>query len=289
VQADVGTAAWIDCAGHLPWGLSGDQRQDDARSMTWDLDPPGAPVVGHPVLRVRLSADAPAASLSVKLCDVFPDGTSALVSRGTLDLAFRDGVHGEPSALRPGTPYDVRVELDACAYAWSPGQLLRLSVAGTDWPNTVAPPRPVTLTVHGAELELPVLKGSWPAPAFGAGARRSTESAEGVGWELHDDVLARVTTASTRSLSEYETPYDGTVREDYQGEVSVDRRSFAQHARADTTYDLTWPGVTVQVRSVMEVDIADGKVGVVIDTWARRDDAELSHRTWRESFVTRPG
>ena len=30
------------------------------------------------------------ASLSVKLCDVFPDGTSALIARGSLDLAFRD-------------------------------------------------------------------------------------------------------------------------------------------------------------------------------------------------------
>ena len=35
-RARVGTAAWIDCAGHLPWGLSGDQRDDDARSLTWD-------------------------------------------------------------------------------------------------------------------------------------------------------------------------------------------------------------------------------------------------------------
>ena len=40
VVPDVGTAAWIDCAGHLPWGLSGDQRLDDARSLTWDLAAP---------------------------------------------------------------------------------------------------------------------------------------------------------------------------------------------------------------------------------------------------------
>ena len=40
VEPDVGTAAWIDCAGHLPWGLSGDQREDDARSLTWDFEPP---------------------------------------------------------------------------------------------------------------------------------------------------------------------------------------------------------------------------------------------------------
>ena len=75
-----------------------------------------------PVLRLRVSADAPAASLSVKLCDVFPDGTSALVARGTLDLAFRDGVHGTPAPLVPGREYDVVLDLDACAYAWAPGQ-----------------------------------------------------------------------------------------------------------------------------------------------------------------------
>ena len=56
--------------------------------------PPELPVVGHPVARLRVPPPRPAASLSVKLCDVFPDGTSALVTRGTLDLAFRDGVHG---------------------------------------------------------------------------------------------------------------------------------------------------------------------------------------------------
>ena len=70
VIADVGTAAWIDCAGHLPWGLSGDQRLDDARSLTWDVVPPAGPIVGYPVARLRVSASAPAASLSVKLCDV---------------------------------------------------------------------------------------------------------------------------------------------------------------------------------------------------------------------------
>ena len=36
VDPDVGTAAWIDCAGHLPWGLSVDQREDDARSLVWE-------------------------------------------------------------------------------------------------------------------------------------------------------------------------------------------------------------------------------------------------------------
>jgi hypothetical protein len=287
VIPDVGTSAWIDCAGHLPWGLSGDQRLDDARSLTWDVVPPTVPVVGHPRVTLRVSADAPAASLSVKLCDVFPDGTSALVSRGTLDLAFRDGVHGAPAALEPGREYAVAVELDACAYAFAPGQRLRVSVAGSDWPNTVAPAAPVALTVHGGSLELPLLDGTFPTPTFAPGAARSHESAEDVTWEIRSDVLARTTTARTRSTAEYATSYDGRALEDYLGEVSVDRRSFAQRAHADTCFELDWPGVEVRVRAVMDVDVTADWVDVAIDLWADLGDHQIGHRTWREQLPRR--
>src|SRR4029078_6701642 len=62
VDPDVGTAAWIDCAGHLPWGLSVDQREDDARSLVWEWPGRYEKVVGHPHARVRLSVGAPPAS-----------------------------------------------------------------------------------------------------------------------------------------------------------------------------------------------------------------------------------
>ena len=42
----------------------------------------------------------------------------------------------------------------------------------------------------------------------------------GVGWSISDDVLRRTTTAHTHTVSEYETPYDGTAREDYRGAVT---------------------------------------------------------------------
>ena len=177
VKPDVGVSAWIDCAGHLPWGLSGDQREDDAHSLTFEWPADGEVLVGHPVARLQVSADAPLASLSVKLCDVFPDGASALVTRGSLDLTYRDGVHApaEPSPLVPGQVYDVVVDLDACAYAFTPGQTIRLSVAGADWPNTIAPPAPVTLTVHGGSLDLPRYDGAAWEPGFTPGAEASSE------------------------------------------------------------------------------------------------------------------
>jgi len=284
VVPDVGTSAWIDCAGHLPWGLSGDQRTDDARSLTWDFDVPTVPVVGHPRVHLRVSADRPAASFSVKLCDVFPDGPSALVSRGTLNLAYRDGVHGAPKPFVPGEVYDVVVQLDACAYAFSPGQTLRVSVAGSDWPNTVAPPAPVTITVHSASIELPLLDGHFPAPSFTPGAEHSSESARGVTWAIHDDVVAGSTEAITRQVSEYPTPYDGSARESYFGRVSVDRHTFDQHAHAQAVYDLTWPDVAIQVRSVMDVEVTADGYDVRISVHAVDGGEEFGHRTWHELF-----
>ncbi|MGL5827301.1 MAG: CocE/NonD family hydrolase [Nocardioides sp.] len=284
VQPDVGTAAWIDCAGHLPWGQSGDQLIDDARSMTWEFDAPDRTVIGQPVLRLHVSADQASASLSVKLCDVFADGTSALVTRGTLDLRYRDGLHGAPRPLVAGKVYEVEVVLDACAYRWDPGQRLRVSVAGADWPNTVAPPAPVTLTIHGGNLTLPGLVGDFPAPELSSGAEQSSESDDGVSWTVTDDVLTRTTTARTRVESDYETPYGGRSRELYVGEVSVSRRTFAQRAHGETVFGLSWPGVAVQVRSVMDVTIGAAGYDVAIATVATKAGVEVSCREWIEHF-----
>jgi predicted acyl esterase len=292
VEPDVGTAAWIDCAGHLPWGQSGDQREDDARSLVWD-DPVAdddhpRTVLGHPVVRLRVSADAAQASLSVKLSEVDAQGRSALVSRGTLDLGFRDGVHGAPRPVVPGEVYDVEVVLDACGYAFTPGHRLRVAVAGSDWPNTVAPPAPVTLTVHGGELSLPLWRpGSQPAPTFTPGALSSSEDPSGTTWTIQRDVLARTTTCTVASAAQYPTPHDGTASEDYHGEVVVDRRTFAQHATAACTFRLGWPGVDVRVVSTMRVDVSGTDYLVSIDAEAY-DGAELvTRRTWYEAVPRR--
>jgi predicted acyl esterase len=285
VEPDVGTAAWIDCAGHLPWGLSVDQREDDARSLAWEWDGETETVLGQPRVRVRLSADAPLASLSAKLCDVFPDGTSALIARGSLDLSFREGVHAPvvPSPLVPGQEYDVEVVLDACAYELSPGQTLRLSIAGADWPNTIAPPAPVTLTVHDGSLELPLRSGEEEQPpAFTPGAASSSEEPGDISWTVTRDVLRDTTTCAVRHGAEYDVPHDGQASEQYAGEVVVDRRTFAQHASADCSYRLTWPGIDVTVSSTMRVDVTAQGYDVVIEVDAFEDSERVSHRTWSE-------
>jgi predicted acyl esterase len=285
VEPDVGTAAWIDCAGHLPWGLSCDQREDDTRSLVWEWDGEQQVILGQPRVRLRVSADAPAASLSVKLCDVFPDGTSALVTRGTLDLAYREGLHApaRPASLVPGEVYAVEVLLDACAYQLAPGQRLRLSVAGADWPNTVAPPAPVTLTVHDGALDLPLWSGHDPRrPTFVPGRATSSEDPDGVTWTVSRDVLRRTTTCAVRHGSTYAVPHGGTASEEYAGEVVVDRRSFAQHASAECTYRLSWPGADVRVSSTLRLDVGAAGYDVVVDADAYDGPQHLTHRRWSE-------
>jgi hypothetical protein len=281
----VGTAAWIDCAGHLPWGLSTDQREDDARSLVWEWPADAEVIVGQPRALLRLSVDAPAASLSVKLCDVFPDGTSALITRGTRDLAFRDGVHApvSRSPLVPGEVYEVEVVLDACAYQPSPGQTLRLSVAGSDWPNTIAPPAPVTLTVHDGSLELPLRSGDEEQPpAFAPGAETSSEEPGDIRWTITRDVLRDITTCAVQHGTEYDVPHEGRASEAYTGSVSVDRRTFAQSAFATCTYALSWPGVDVSVDSTMSVEVTPEGYDVVIEVDATDGDLGVSLRTWTE-------
>jgi len=163
VLPDVGTSAWNSCAGTLPWGQPTDQRYDDAASLTWSWPADGLTLLGHPRLRLRIGSSEPVAFVSAKLTDVFPDGTSVLLSRTLLNLTHRDS-HTDPAPLPVGELLDVELELEAMSWTASPGHRLRLSIAGVDWPNTLAPPVPLTLTIDAgpSTLELPLAGESTP-------------------------------------------------------------------------------------------------------------------------------
>jgi uncharacterized protein len=292
VRADVGVDAWIDCAGHLPWGLSGDQRFDDAASMTWEWDAGSATLMGHPRVRLRVSADQPTAYVSVKLCDVFADGTSALVSRGTLDLTARAG-YDRVEPLMPGEVYEVEVELDACAYAYDAGQRMRVSIAGADWPNTAAPPAPLTLTVHGGELELPLWTGPSPyaEPDLAPGGD-SAEDASGITWTTTRDVLRRVTSCAVDHGSTYVIPHGGTATEHYAGTVTVDHDTFAQATTATTAFTVSWPGVEVSTSASMDVTISaeslDVQISLTVNESTPTGERMVASRAYREA-IQRPG
>ncbi|MFL6100833.1 MAG: CocE/NonD family hydrolase [Actinomycetales bacterium] len=287
VRPDIGTAAWISCAGHLPYGQSLDQRGDDDRSLVWDLavaGPEGLEIAGHPCLRLRVISSAPVATVAARLCDVFPDGTSALVTRGTLNLTRRGGM-ATAEALVPGQEYDVELELEATAWRWRPGQRVRLALAGADWPNTVAPPTPLTLTVVGGQLDLPVLRmDSTYAPAtFAPGGDAPADEGEGVTWTVTDDVLGGRTRAEVDHGSEYGTPF-GSAREHYTGMVEVDRATFAQRATARVELGLSFAEARVAVTSDLDVTADADSFTVRIELHALEDDRPTMHRSWTRTY-----
>ena len=136
--------------------LPGDQRPDDALSLVFDSEPLEEPLelLGFPHVVVELAVDRPQALLAVRLCDVFPDGTSALVTRGLLNLTHRES-HAEPSPLEPGRDYEVHVSLDFTAYSLPIGHRLRVAVSPTYWPWAWPSPEPVMLTLRGGRVALP--------------------------------------------------------------------------------------------------------------------------------------
>jgi predicted acyl esterase len=137
--------------------LPGDQTADDAHSACFDGQPLRDPltIVGMPRLRLTLTPRALTGQIAVRLCDLRPDGTSALISHGFLNLRHHGG-HENPQDLTPGKPIDVGLTLDNCAYEVPAGHRLRLAVSTAYWPFIWPAPDAggVTLTAGGLALPL---------------------------------------------------------------------------------------------------------------------------------------
>ncbi|WFM71322.1 CocE/NonD family hydrolase [Halomonas sp. CKK8] len=135
-----------------------DQREDDGKSLVFDSDPLDRrlEILGAPVVSLELSVDRPVAYVIVRLNDVAPDGASARVSYGLLNLTQRDS-REHPAPLEPGRRYRVTVQLNDVAYAFAPGHTVRLAVSTSYWPVIWPAPAPVNLTLHTgiSQLTLP--------------------------------------------------------------------------------------------------------------------------------------
>ncbi len=118
-------------------------------------------ILGFPVARLEVASDRPLALVVARLCDVWPDGASTLITRGLMNLSHHAG-HEEPQDLVPGERFVAEVT----------AQLDRLLGPSRAPPSSchlafilavgLAVPEPVTLSlfVGGASsLQLPLADG----------------------------------------------------------------------------------------------------------------------------------
>ena len=118
-------------------------------------------IINAPMIRLRLSADAPVAQIAVRLTHVHPDGASTRITYGVLNLARHLG-----RPLVPGQVEDIELALDHIAYTVPAGHQLRVAISTAYWPLIWPSPTPVTLDLYGGTVSIAALTqaGDWAFP-----------------------------------------------------------------------------------------------------------------------------
>ncbi len=237
VRGDVGTAAWISCAGKPPWTLPDDQREDDARSLTYDWAPLERRA-GDP----RPPATPPHGDVAASASHSCPRGsaTSSRTARRRSSAAASSTSRTETGTrrrkpLEPGVPTAVELELEATSWIFEPGHRVRLALAGSDWPNTWPPPHAGTLEDRACDRSsssCPCSTGRRSRRRPSSGRRRPEPPTRHVEtWSaagrppIEHDTVGRQTRVVTSYGSRYDGPYEAKIEEDYDGLVGVATRT----------------------------------------------------------------
>ena len=153
---DCGTAAGEYFPSSFSEQLPGEQSRDDASSACFDGDElaNAIDIVGAPRIHLRLSCDKPQGQITVRLCDLRPDGSSALITYGHLNLTHRDS-HEIPSAILVDEMMNIAFDLDQIAYRIPAGHRLRVAVSTNYWPMLWPSPETSSIMIEAGSISLP--------------------------------------------------------------------------------------------------------------------------------------
>ncbi|OGO52174.1 MAG: hypothetical protein A2Z32_14385 [Chloroflexi bacterium RBG_16_69_14] len=301
----VGTRAALSWgAGGPPNGLARDLRPDEALGPTYTSAPltTAVEVLGVPEVVLHLAVSAPIATAVVRLADVAPDGTSAQVSAGILNLTHRRS-HERPEALEPGRIEEIRIALRPAGYRFAPGHRIRVSLASAAWPVIWPSPFPAEFELHrGAatpsRLILPVVPraggpGDVAVPAFKTTPPDEPKvggegSADEPIWRISTDVVVGSVTVTIHDGGE-DVLDDG--RRLYSAETMTLTASDADPARASLDADVIYRWrdgdllAEIRARSTQTSDAEAFHLVVALEV--DLDGEPFFSRTWDESIERR--
>jgi len=104
--------------------------------LLFTTDPLDAPteVTGRVAAKVFVSSSAADTDLSVRLCDVYPDGKSYEMAEGILRLRHREG-YSKEAPLTAGQIYDVTVDCWSTSIIFNKGHRIRVIVTSSNFPR----------------------------------------------------------------------------------------------------------------------------------------------------------
>jgi hypothetical protein len=153
---------WGGYGGTTP-DMAIDQRREDGQGLTFETLPleEDTIILGAVELDLEIAVDESHVNLTARLCDVFPDGASALVTYGVLNLSHRDS-HEHPVPCPVDQPFRVRLRLNDVGRLFAKGHRIRIGLATQHWPIVWPQPRLATLTLASGRstLTLPVRRPS---------------------------------------------------------------------------------------------------------------------------------
>lgn len=273
-------------------GLPLDQRRDDERSLAFT----GAPldesleITGSPGAVLYAALDkGEEMNLVVKLCDVSPDGASALITTGWLRGSHRLS-HERPEPLPRGEMLEFRVPLWATSYRVAAGHRLRVSVSCSDfpriWPTRKNPRiRLVTGGGRGSRVLLPVVPpasvaGALPAPADPAVNRASLIQEFTPRWAIEQDLAAGAVSVSVGERIVATTPGgDGKATFDHSARATVAAEApHGARVEAETRVELELPAGG---RAVVEAESRVTLDGLALTGRVTLDGQVVFERRWR--------
>jgi putative CocE/NonD family hydrolase len=129
----------VCCTGNAVAGGAFDQRKMEARAdiLVYTSEPlkEGVEVSGPVEATLYVSSDRKDTDFTVKLLDVYPDGTAYNLDETIQRMRYRDGYEQPPSWMEPGKAYKVVFQPMTTSNYFEAGHRIRIEISSSNFPR----------------------------------------------------------------------------------------------------------------------------------------------------------
>ena len=156
------------------WGsIPSDQRPMDKNSLVYDSEVLVEPIeiLGRPLAKLHVSANAKRANWVVRISDIAPDGQITQVAGAAFNGTHRNSSR-DPEDIIPGEKFPLNIQLHFTSWIFNEGHKIRVAISNAMWPMLWPSPLPVKTLLEiggakGAYIELPIMpSGKIKTPEF---------------------------------------------------------------------------------------------------------------------------
>jgi hypothetical protein len=156
------------------WGsIPPDQRPMDKNSLVYDSEVlvESIEILGRPIAKLHVSANAKRANWVVRISDIAPDGQITQVAGAAFNGTHRNSSR-DPEDIIPGEKFPLNIQLHFTSWIFNEGHKIRVAISNAMWPMLWPSPLPVKTLLEiggakGAYIELPIMpSGKIKTPEF---------------------------------------------------------------------------------------------------------------------------